>query len=213
MPISHKHKVIFVHIPKTGGGSIEQALGVWGSSNRGGTKKDSDILYGYGTDPNAALQHLTASEINALVPAAVYEAYFKFSVVRNPFDRLVSEYWWQKKEGMKLFFKEFLLKEVLPKKEEQKHYMDQYKFITDENGNVIVDFVARFETLSDDIKYIFHRVGINKRLKYVHRVKSLNWGRYSDYYDKETLDLVAKLYSKDIEFFSYKAESNVTRGH
>jgi len=38
MPISHKHKIIFVHITKTAGGTIESSLNIYGVNNQGSLK-------------------------------------------------------------------------------------------------------------------------------------------------------------------------------
>ena len=64
MPISHKSKIIFVHIPKTGGGTIEKTLGIYGNDNNGNLETDYSILYGQ--HKNKFLQHLTISEIKEL---------------------------------------------------------------------------------------------------------------------------------------------------
>ena len=69
--ISHEHRAIFVHIQKTGGESVTSAFG---QSNR------------------LAEKHVSAQELRTLYGQAVWNSYFKFSIVRNPWDRLVS--WW-----------------------------------------------------------------------------------------------------------------------
>ena len=57
MPISHKHKTIFVHIPKTAGGTIEKSLNIYGIDNQGSLKPSINILYGM--LDSRSLQHLT----------------------------------------------------------------------------------------------------------------------------------------------------------
>ena len=64
MPISHKHKTIFVHIPKTAGGTIEKSLNIYGIDNQGSLKPSINILYGMLDD--RSLQHLTIQEIKKI---------------------------------------------------------------------------------------------------------------------------------------------------
>ena len=64
MPISDKLKIIFIHIPKTGGGTIEKSLGIFGEDNNGSHKLNYEILYG--KENNRFLQHLTLLEINKI---------------------------------------------------------------------------------------------------------------------------------------------------
>src|SRR5215813_14048351 len=84
--ISHKHKFIFVHIPKTAGTSIEEAL-------RDETCQLLRNEWDHTRAPHAPLNHLTLRELadcHILTPAQL-KSYFKFCFVRNPWDRLVSE--------------------------------------------------------------------------------------------------------------------------
>ena len=92
MPILHSAKIIFVHIPKTGGGSIEKSLGIYGSDNNGNLTPDLSILYG--KYKNKFLQHLTISEIKER-NIKDFESYKKISFVRNPYDKIISEYLWR----------------------------------------------------------------------------------------------------------------------
>ena len=95
MPVSHPHKTIFVHIPKTAGTSIEAVLGMHGAKKDIGVvpyfnqELDQERLYG------RQLQHLTAQAIRAaLGNESLFRSYFKFAIVRNPWDRLVSALAW-----------------------------------------------------------------------------------------------------------------------
>ena len=64
MPILHSAKIIFVHIPKTGGGTIEKTLGIYGKNNNGNLNPDHSLLYG--KYKKKFLQHLTISEIKKI---------------------------------------------------------------------------------------------------------------------------------------------------
>lgn len=215
MPISHKHKTIFVHIPKTAGGTIEKSLNIYGIDNQGSLKPSINILYGM--LDSRSLQHLTIQEIKK-IKELEFQIYQKIAFVRNPFDRIISEYFWRIENfGKKIImFKDFLVEEVIPRKNGipkviknfyhnenivellDNHYVDQHKFITDNNGNIIVDFIGRFENLNDDFKKAFGLDLIN------YKVHSTKHNDYKEYYDSETKSLVKECYKKDLELFKYE---------
>ena len=95
MPISHKHKVLFLHAPKNAGSSIEEALGI--------EKSPQALLsHKYTADSIYALQHLPYSQLRKTVPTTVWSTYTKVCVVRNPWDRMVSDWRWRRKNGLPL---------------------------------------------------------------------------------------------------------------
>ena len=84
MPISHDKKLIFVHIPKNAGESVEKALGMY----RGDPKQTMWGVVGKRT----VLQHLTGVELRDRIgDEAIWNGYFKFAIVRNPWSKAVSE--------------------------------------------------------------------------------------------------------------------------
>jgi len=184
MPISHPYKTIFVHIPKTGGGSLDKVLGVYGYDNKGSNRISDEILYGFEKDPNLALQHLTAAEIKNRVPAETFNTYFKFAFVRNPYARLVSEYHWMKdfdETVKKMNFKEFLEEYVVVHKDTEVHLKDQYKFITNEKEELIVDYVGRFENFDDGVQDVLNKVGLRQKINHLHKVRPPSFIHYSVY--------------------------------
>ncbi|MBM9514826.1 sulfotransferase family protein [Desulfogranum marinum] len=232
--VSHFHKCIFIHIPKTAGTSL------WGIVNASQDNNKTDQLLlsfkpdDYKFDPPPP--HLRASDYIKYdrVPKELFDSYFKFAFVRNPWDRLVSEYRYRM-HAHEYSFKEFLF-EHFPKpswNDEYCHVIPQYDFLHDEKGNLLVDFVGRFETLQEDFFYVCEKLNIKKRVL-LHRNKStsifnrrdnrpmkmlrstrdklsINYRRntfkkFTDYYDAESIDFVAKIYKKDIETFGYKFE-------
>lgn len=90
MPVDHKNKIIFVHIPKCGGTSVESFFDM----------RNKESLYDdLSSDINKngvtySLQHLTPNFIKELIPD-VYDDYIKFTIIRNPYERVLSEYVWQ----------------------------------------------------------------------------------------------------------------------
>lgn len=84
MPISVKHRCIFIHVPKCGGTSIEKSLGVF--------QKAECLFF---TNPNlfdgAPMQHLTAQQVKKILNPGVWDSFYKFAVVRDPVERFFSE--------------------------------------------------------------------------------------------------------------------------
>jgi len=199
--ISHKHKFIFVHIPKNAGESMEICLGGY---------EDKKKLWG--EENGVVLQHLKACELQEKLGDQVFNDYFKFSFVRNPFSKCLSEYFWEKtylneslnfNDWVKLKLGDFINhSENNTKIMRQKHNLEQYKFIYDALDNCLVDFVGRFENLQQDLNTICDKIGIPKQ-QLPHKNKSKH-KHYTEYYDYETRQIVAEKYAKDIEYFNYE---------
>jgi sulfotransferase famil protein len=177
------------------------------------------------------LAHLKAGEYVGCghLSAEQFQSYFKFSFVRNPWDRIVSEY---KYRGypVKIDFKSYLFKH-LPAPgwtDTYCHIVPQYDFLHDESGTLLVDFVGKYETLQADFDKVCDRIGIpptalprvNRSLEDA-RPNSLRelrkqlrraiWSRerkhtfphYTEYYDAESREFVNRLFRKDVEAFNY----------
>jgi hypothetical protein len=76
----------------------------------------------------------------------------------------------------------------------------QKDFVTDESGNLIVDFIGRFENLTEDFARVCRRIGISAQLP--HRNKS-GRGDYRGQYSDRTAQMIADAFRDDIEFFGY----------
>ena len=75
----------------------------------------------------------------------------------------------------------------------------------DRSGKVNLDFIGRFETLEKDFELLTARLGVLASLP---KTNTSPRGRdYRSYYDDESIEIVAKLYSRDIELFGYSFES------
>lgn len=103
MIISNSRKFIFVHVHKCGGSSIAQALEdklSWNDVLCGGTPYGERINPVY-RSRFAIHKHSTAQAIRGVVGEAVWDDYFTFSFVRNPFARALSLYYFLKKKVQK----------------------------------------------------------------------------------------------------------------
>ena len=82
------------------------------------------------------------------------------------------------------------------------HNIPQYDYLFDEEGNVMVDFVGKFEHIQRDFRKVQRKIGCNKNLIHAEGTKSQRI-HYKEYYDSESKELVTSLYKKDIEIFGY----------
>ena len=193
---------IFIHIPKCGGMSIESFF------------RKSQSLYMEWDEVNKIwMQHATASQIKNLY-CQKYEDYFSFTFVRNPWCRAVSDYFWMKRHlNLEDTFKNYLLLKGnfdtqrlryphSNKKGRGDHIVPQSDFILNSNGEQIVDFIGRFETLQQDFDIVCDKIGI-ARQQLPHKNKTKH-KHYTEYYDDETRQIVAEKYAKDIEYFGYE---------
>jgi hypothetical protein len=217
MPVSHTHKTIFVHIPKTAGTSVEAVLGMHGVKKDIGLvpyfnqELDHEHLYG------GPLQHMTAQAIRTVLNnESAFQSYFKFTVVRNPWDRLVSALAWtgqkwargeeltradfeqQVAEAYRLFVAATRAgtPAALPN-----YLYPQCLFVLDDEQKLLVDFVAKYERLSADWRVIRARLGLTTELPL--RMKS-HHRDYREYYSAQTRAMVAEMYAPDIKLFAYE---------
>ena len=206
--ISHQHKCIFVHIPKTAGQSIEHAfLDLHGLT----WEKRAALLLRPNINPKKGplrLAHLKAREYVSCghMTQEQYESYFTFSFVRNPWSRFVSLY---RALGfnMRFQFKLFILYEFNRTVTEGYTWLvrPQSDFIIDENGNPLVDFIGKFENLQNDFDKICNKIDLPQiNLKHINKTIGTINKPWQDYYDDETQDFVANLYKRDIDLFGYE---------
>jgi len=163
--ICHHHKCIFVHIPRTAGTSIESVflrlLGLTRDTRAPLCLGDNDRP---DKDP-PHLEHLKADEYvrYKYLPQEMFDKYFKFSFVRNPWDRMVSFYNYFKfsrRCGFKSFVMDRFWNELL-----YNGYfwfvVPQCNFIYDEKGKLLVDYVGRYENLQEDFYEVCKNIGLS----------------------------------------------------
>jgi hypothetical protein len=204
--ISHEYKCIFIHIPKCGGTSIEDII--WPEP-----RKESDLWMGLinkyeNKYQTGGLQHLLGTQIRKEVGDVIYDNYYKFSIVRNPWDKIVSQYTHTLRRSD---IKEFLgmkkndsFKIYLERIQKRKHvqWEPQYNFVHDENGELIVDFLGRFENFEKDALTALNHAGIEVT-SIPHSMKSQKRRPYVEYFDSESKEIIEELYKQDINTFGY----------
>ena len=208
--ISHDKKCIFIHIPKCGGTSIEDVI--W-PKEQGRTKEDlwmgfvSRFENKYQT---GGLQHLLAWQVREEVGLDVFRTYYKFAFVRNPWDRVVSQFAYMQQRpdlmdylGMnsETEFKSYL---ELIRLKEHVQWMPQVQFLLDHDGSLLVDRIGRLESFNEDCAQIFDALGLalDQLPGHVNRSKRQAFQYY--YSDSEAVDIVANIFAEDISFLGYE---------
>lgn len=217
--ISHDLKCIYIHIPKTAGTSVESIFGEHKNSSVR-LKQDhrsimnlKNTIVPWQKSNYAILDWLKFlnQRYKALrdgVPSITnnqFNEYFKFAFVRNPWDRAYSWYRNVLRDEFHLqelnikpdiSFREFLVNHV-----EQWALRPQLDWLVDENGDVAVDFVGRFENLDHDFSVICSKIGIQTTP--LPNILNSGASRYIEAYDTETQELIYQRYKAEIELFGY----------
>jgi hypothetical protein len=211
MEISFDHRFIFVHVYRTGGQSVSQALRPHAfvpnrhllrvplvrKLGRTGLHQLQDYRLG----------HIKAKQLRDELDPEVFDGFFKFAFVRNPWDWHVSIYHYVRQrtdhpdhEQFKRMsgFEEFLDWRIHSEGAEQ-----QREFVLDDDGELIVDFVGYHSTLARDFATVCRRVGIDATLP--HRNESSH-ADFREYYTPETRALVAEAWRGDIDYFGFAFE-------
>ena len=209
--ISIKHKIIFIHIPKCAGQSIENIF----LRDLGLSWKERHPLLLRPRKANEKgperLAHLYAEEYFKLgyIPKEKYDKFFKFSIIRNPIDRILSEINFQKipKKNSKNIYgiesvEEYISKVIKLDKfsDSQRHISPQVKFLYDSDTNkLLVDQVISFDELNHEVPKI-----LQKKLKVFLEVPKINSSKYKLWVKEELtsndLTFIHDFYEKDFKF-------------
>lgn len=205
--ISDQHKCIFIHIERTGGTSVERTIFNIGPNDK--------------PPINTTIKHATALRSKQIFGEERWGDYFKFSIVRNPWDLVVSNYFfpWFHKPGEEVSFKEWLLRwNNEPAWEGTINPLNtpQLNAISIDD-DIAMDYIIRYETLNLQWPYVAKKIGAKETL-------ANNWNQrlarhsylkermsYPKYYDEESIEIVYEKFKKDIEHFGYKFGENIIK--
>ena len=200
--VSKKHKFIFIHIPKTGGSSIAEPEY---QSGQGA------LVAHLGSEDYVQAGHIRAVGLKNRLQDN-WDDYFKFAFVRNPWDRIVSlyHYFLQDPEKQRSAlgkeiarlgsFREFCRQ--IDNLELDPHFDPQISYLIDYEGQFLLDYIGRFESIGRDIDFICKKIGL-PAVKLPHFRKS-DHNSYRNCYDKESAEIIAAKYKSDIDAFNYK---------
>lgn len=153
--------------------------------------------------------HTTAAQLHARLPDDVWQAYTKISVERNPWDRAVSRYWWNKyrwtREGKWNFAGMTDLLQWL-EREKPEQISNWYAYAI--NDRPAVDVMMFYETLSSDMAKLGRRLGVDADLRLpAQRTKSgYREARqhYTEVLPAEARAVVDRVCAKEIAYFGYR---------
>jgi sulfotransferase famil protein len=200
--ISLRKQFLFVHIPKTAGNSIQSVLRDYSEDELVALRKEQDGIERFGLrNPNYKIKkHSTLSQYYDALGDEQFRDLYKFTCVRNPWDRMVSYYFtptqkpenWNRKK-----FRETISKAVS---------VPDYLRLKNGEANPFanVDCIMRFENLANDFRAVCDAIGISP--PGLPQYNRSNREHYSKYYDDELRELVRARFAAEIERFDYKFE-------
>ena len=206
--LSEAHTFLFIHIPKTGGNSIQSVLKRY-SEDQVIRRSHQDGLERFGVvNPKiGATKHAPLSYYKQRLPLDLYTRLYKFTCIRNPWERMISLYFSPDKNRTEWNRDAFI--RVVKRAPPTLSYLDDrprgIARLIQRKANIELDFVMKFETLQTDFDAVCDAIGIPKQT--LPRYNAANRKHYSAYYDGDLIQLVAKKFQYDIEHYQYAFES------
>jgi hypothetical protein len=215
--INSSKKFVFVHVPKAAGTSVTNALSKYTTYQDleiGGTHFGEQIQPAYKKRFGIG-KHTPASGIREVIGQGAWDSMFKFSIVRNPYERVISTYKFLNKwEGTPEEFKKQLAKfndindYILSDMWEERDGPDfifkpQTFWLTDINdrSKLIVDFVGKLEALDEDLARIVSKIEGSKAEMVT--APQLNKTEGDFKLSSEAIEKINRVYARDFNFFDY----------
>lgn len=240
MLVSHCHRFIYTKTAKTASTSVESYFeryclpkGSWTFSHGRDEYEGPEGIVGY-RGPSLGRKkwrdHMSAEDIRRQVGESIWSSYFKFCVIRNPFERLVSGFHWLQWRQQKLpkpTWKDRLGQRMLGTRDLMSRVQgddavtrfrswlslggdlpDRDKYLID--GNLCVDYLIRYESLADGMQHVCKTIGVPFE---PNRLPTLKMGlRDNDlplaaYYDPDSVRIIEQRYDFELQTFGYTAPS------
>lgn len=227
--VSHRHRFIFLKTEKTAGTSIEIALskflgpddvitkisledentrrelGYRGPQNVGVAPLSR---YGYhdwqrriwnGVRKVLFYNHMPAAEVRGIVGEATWNGYFKFCFERNPWDRMLSMYYWQNHAEPRPPLDEYLPQGI---RSLRRRGFEQYTI----DGKVAVDRLCRYENLAAELEWVRQRIGLPEPLDLPQAKSGYRVDRrpYREVLSDAQRRRIAEAFADEIELLGYE---------
>lgn len=208
MILSHRKKFIFIHVYKVAGMSIRSALQPYDDLSSSDfpvyQRFKFELAKRFKFLSGMAIDHIKAKEAKKYLKPEVFDNYYKFTFVRNPWDWQVSLYHFM------LQYKDHPQHKLVTQMKSFDEYIEwrinndmelQSEFIYDYDGTRIIDYVGKFESLQSDFSEILTNLSLAPvQLPYINKSKHKY---YKEYYNDYTKKLIGTAFKKDIELFNY----------
>jgi hypothetical protein len=216
MILSNRHRFLYVNIAKTGGTSVRAALkslqwrdpyylAQWVCSRLSG-------LTGHRIAAKLP-RHAKIICAQEMLPKDFFDGLYKFAFVRNPWDLQVSSYHHLKRERPHLLegretFEAFTRWKLDPQRPYQYHLDTSITPLTDYlidlRGNLLTDFIGRYERLHEDWDQVCKRLGIPTP-ELPHKRQATDRSKdYRSYYSDDLAQLVGDYFRRDVELLGYR---------
>lgn len=205
MPIYPDLKLIFVHIPKTGGGTISTLMRPFEHHSRPSLARraTAHLPFAEAVSRVHIGTHDSAAWIRRKIGGRLWREWHSFTVVRDPYDRAISEFEYLRQTpghrrhagALGQSFVEFLAAE--PRRRSV-----QSALLVDTAGHLLVKEIARFETLGEDVNAILERQGVSVSLDTVRRNTSVKKDR-DHYLTDEAVAIINRRNADDFRLLGY----------
>ena len=211
MILLHSKKAIYLRVRRTGSSSLAHVFRRY--------RQPGDVFGVPGkrkwfVGPRAHKKvHATAAEVIARYGRDLWDAYFTFAFIRNPWDRIVSRYFWLVQRYQRGTLQNDHFRDWYEQAENSSFeawcesdfvglgdYQHQLDYLTDESGDIVVKKVARFEQYESDAAEILERLGLPNEMPHLNRTEH---GHYRKYYTDKSRLIVERRFQKDIDTFNY----------
>ncbi|MGB3516786.1 MAG: sulfotransferase family 2 domain-containing protein [Elainellaceae cyanobacterium] len=213
MIVSHKHKFVFIKTAKTAGTSIEIALSKFCGDDdiiTPITPVDEELRksLGYRTAQNYTTvdgedirPHVAARRVRKLISRRVWNQYYTFCFERNPWDKIVSLYYYRFRKGPRPSINDFI------KSEQNKRFRRKGFDLYTIKGSIVVNRVCLYESLEEHLNDVLHnKLGIQESIELPRAKGNLRPANtsYREILDPESVDIITHLFSEEIQLFGYQ---------
>ena len=220
--ISIQKQFLFIHVPKTGGNSIQNILMHYSEDDVVALPQHRDEhgfeQFQVKNSKHETDKHFTLSQYKNVLDKNAYRSLYKFATIRNPWDMLVSHYFsphwggdveWDRTKFVTLIKKRRTLRQFISTRERSlseralakiglSQLVKQSSLVSD------IDFLIRFEKLDEDFAKVCNQLGIEHVA--LSKRNASTRSHYSKYYDEESIELVAKRFAEEIAYGGYTFE-------
>jgi hypothetical protein len=212
--ISLKKNFLFIHVPKTGGNSIQNILKDYSEDKIVTLSKYQDGIerFEVRNEKYDIVKHSTLADYKKAIETKTFKKLFKFSTIRNPWDMCISYFFsphrgdikWDRDQfiifiqgipNITHYIREESIVEMIRKKAFKKNTVDKKSIDCD------IDFLIKFENIHEDFNKVCEILEIPFN-SLPHRNKSKKQ-HYTKYYDDELIEIVKKRFSAEISYANY----------